>query len=255
MDPIELELPVVGVKFLDSAGEMSAGIYQGVSFCDAVRLATFGQALVVRPASISVCRWSGVILGLKQPKSAFEKSLEPRLPRTVEAVYVAPLAGFSHDIVPDAVIVRGRPAQLRELARRLGPGALSATYRGQIGRTALGVGESGLSIRVLLTHTANRLLASLKKWKRFDDIVRMAFKKESVTRAFEKMAKNALADMSICRNSTVLPYLEDGGNVSFFCTGAVIWGGNSPAHMTSGYPGRMAEAILEQVDFPGRKRS
>ena len=254
MDTIDLELPVVGVNILSySLDGFDAETYHGVSWCDAVRLATFGAETLVVPGSIDICKWSPIVLGLKAPENAFEESLEPRLKGNVAGLYVAPLSRFS-DVEPDVVIVRGRPAQLRDLADRLGEGALSTKYAGQIGRTALGVGDRGLSARVLLTHASNRVLAVLKHWKRFDDLTRIAFRNAKVTGMFEKVAKNAVADMSMCRNSCVLPYVEDAGNISFFCVGGVTWGGNSPANMTSGYPGSMAKKILEAVKFPGKKK-
>jgi len=45
-----------------------------------------------------------------------------------------------------------------------------------------------------------------------------------------------LADMSVCRNSTVVPLLVGRVNVSFFCTGGITWGRNDPDHLTSGWP-------------------
>jgi uncharacterized protein (DUF169 family) len=105
----------------------------------------------------------------------------------------------------------------------------------------------------MLSRSSNSVLAVLKRWKKFDEATRIAFKDYRVTGLFEKVAKNAVADMSMCRNSTVLPYVEDAGNISFFCTGGVSWGGNSPSNMTSGFPGRMAGAVLEQLEFPGKR--
>lgn len=254
MDKIVLELPVIGVKVLaGSVDGCDADVYSGVSWCDAVRLATFGQELLVAPGSIDICKWSPIILGLKKPENPFEESLEPRLEKPVAGIYVAPLPRFQG--TPDVLIVRGRPSQLRELAARLGDDTISRRYSGQIGRTAIGVGERGLSARVMLSRVSNRALAVLKRWKRFDDITRIAFKDYRVTGLFEKLAKNAVADMSMCRNATVLPLIEDAGNISFFCVGGVTWGGNSPYNMTSGFPGRFAGDILEQVDFPGKVTS
>jgi len=252
MDPIVLELPIVGVRIQkDSLEGCDAPVYSGVSWCDAVRLATFGEELVVEPGSIDICKWSPVILGLKQPGTAFEKSLEPRLETRVAGVYVAPLWRFG-DLAPDAVIVRGRPGQLRELAARLGPAALTETYSDRIGWSATGVGERGPSARVMLSRTSNRALAYMRRSRHFDEAVKFAFRSDKVNYVFERVAKNAVADMSVCRNSVVVPYLEDAGNISYFCTGGVTWGGNSPAHMTSGFPGRMLDAILAEVEFPGK---
>ena len=46
----------------------------------------------------------------------------------------------------------------------------------------------------------------------------------------------AMADMSVCRNSTVIPLLSGQVNVSFFCTGGITWGRNHPQYLTSGWP-------------------
>lgn len=251
MEPIHLELPVVGVRFLDSAAGVEAEQYVGVSYCDAVRQATFGRPVILEPGCISTCKWSPIVLGLKSPESDFEKSLEPRMEAGTAAVCVAPL--WALDGTPDVVIVRAKPGQLRDLARSLGEGSLSGKYAGQIGKTALGVGDEGLSLRAALNGAVNRSVAALKRSRTFDRVTKNAFASEKVSAFFEKLAKNAMADMSVCRNSTVLPFKEDAGNVSFFCTGGITWGGNSPACMTSGWPGRMTPEILELVDFPGRR--
>ncbi len=252
MEAIELELPVVGVQVLEDASRCEGRRYQGVAWCDAVRRATYGEDLLVEPGSIETCKWSPVVLGLKEPENEFERSLEPRFEWPVAAVRVAPLWRIGE--VPDVVIVRGRPARLRELAARLGDGALTERYSGQIGRTATGIGGHGLSARLLLSRTSNRALDVLKRWDRFDEATRRLFNDYRVSALFEKLARNAVADMSLCRNSTVIPYMEDCGNLSFFCVGGITWGGNSPAHMTSGYPGGMIGSILEQVEFPGKER-
>jgi len=58
MDTIVLELPVLGVRIIEEGVEdVKADAYQGVSYCDAVRLATYGQELIVKPGSIEICKW------------------------------------------------------------------------------------------------------------------------------------------------------------------------------------------------------
>lgn len=254
MDTLTLELPLIGVKLLEDStkGFEGADDYRGVSYCDAVRLATYGQELLLKPGCIEVCKWSPVILGLKQPENRFEEGLEPRMEAPVAGVYLAQLSRFSAEAPPDVVIIRGRPGQLHRLSEMAGEGSLQTRYRGQIGRTALGEDDKGVKARALLTHGSNRALARLRNWKRFDDITKVAFRSSKVTGAFEKMAKNVVADMSVCRNSTVLPFLEGAGNISFFCTGGVTWGGNSPANITSGFPYRTVEKILDRLNYPGK---
>jgi hypothetical protein len=60
--------------------------------------------------------------------------------------------------------------------------------------------------------------------------------------------------MSVCRNSTVIPFLEDAGNISFFCTGGIAWGCNPPDFLTSGFPYGMIEKVIDRLDFPGKGR-
>jgi uncharacterized protein (DUF169 family) len=253
METITLELPVIGVKVLDSLdGFEDLEPYHGVSYCDAVWLATFGVEQLVAPGSIEVCKWSPVVTGLKEPESVFEKSLEPRLCEPAAAVYIAPLSRFREGVRPDVVIIRGRPEQLRRITGALPDGSLVERYRGQIGRTALGVGDRGLSAKVLLVGVTNRLLSGLRRWKRFDDLTRTLFRSEKVTGTFERMLRNTMADMSVCRNSSILPYVEDAANISYFCTGGVTWGGNSPAHMTCGMPYRLYEMIEDGLSYPGK---
>lgn len=255
MEKIKLELPVIGVKFLPDStkGFQDADTYRGVSYCDAVRLATYGQELLLEPGCIEVCKWSPVVLGFKAPENRFEESLEPRMGALLAGVYLAQLSRFGAGVEPDVVIIRGRPGQLRRLAEMAGEGSLQERYRGLIGRTALGSGDKGASVKALLTQGSNRALSRLRQWKRFDDFTRVAFKSHRVTGAFEKLAKNAVADMSMCRNSTVLPYTERAGNISFFCAGGVTWGGNSPATVTSGFPYGIVKDALLEVDYPGKK--
>jgi uncharacterized protein (DUF169 family) len=82
METIDLELPVIGVKILkDSLEGFDAETYGGVSWCDAVRLATFGVKSLVVPGSIDICKWSPVILGLKEPENPFR--VVPRAARHV----------------------------------------------------------------------------------------------------------------------------------------------------------------------------
>lgn len=250
MDMTRFEVAPVGVKVLRSPdGFEAVEAYKGVSYCDAVRRATLGEELVVTPGSIEVCRWSPVVLGLKKPEGDFESGLEPRLEHPVAGIYLARLDRFGRSfaspgggaggIEPDVVIVRARPPALRALAAGMGEGALQQRYRGRIGLSALGVWERGANWRVVLVRALNYSLGVLRRLGWFDSMVKAAFSREAVSRAFEMAARDNVADMSVCRNSTVVPYLEDACNISFFCTGGITWGCNSPRNVTCGFPSRL----------------
>ena len=249
---MKLDVLPVGVKVLRSLdGFQGLEVFRGASYCEALEHATSGNEVLVTLESIDVCKWSPIVLGLKEPESPFEKGLGPRVDEPVAGYYLAPMSSFREGLAPDTVIVRGRPEQLREITDSLGEASLIRRYSGERGKTALGVRERGWSLRVKFTHRLNRLLARLGKLKSWDRFTRVAFRSEKVSSAFEMLLKRTVADMSVCRNSTVIPYFEDAANISFFCTGAVTWGGNNPANMTSGLPGELYDRVRERLEFPG----
>jgi hypothetical protein len=82
----------------------------------------------------------------------------------------------------------------------------------------------------------NRGLAALAGSQRWQDLTHRLFRSRLVTAGFEALISRTLADMSVCRNSTVIPLLSGQVNVSFFCTGGITWGRNHPQYLTSGWP-------------------
>lgn len=255
MSKISFELPLIGVELLDSLeGLEDIPRYRGVSYCDAVRLATFGEDLLLEPGCIDVCKWSPVILGLKEPEVPFEINLEPAVGRRLAGVRVAQLARLLEaGEVPDVVIVRGRIADLNRLAGAIGEGALQSKYRGRIAASALGRGGGGVGPKALLAGVTNRVFGFLRKSKLFDRFSRRLFKSQAATSAFERLIRRAIADMSVCRNSTVIPVLEGAGNISFFCPGGITWGCNPPDFLTGGFPYPMIEKVYGSLDFPGKR--
>ncbi|MDD5448818.1 MAG: DUF169 domain-containing protein [Actinomycetota bacterium] len=253
MNTISLELPPVGVRRIgkDKGENLSASIYHGVSYCDAIRLATFGEELLVIPGSIEVCRWSPVALGLKKPESKFEEGIKPRMEET-KGYFIAQLRSFTEDRQPEVVIIRAHPRELRSIfGEREGKGFID-DYHEDLGISALGVLGGRLGFRGFSSILSNRIASALTSWKRFDDFTRKAFKSERVTQLFDEVIRRYFADMSICRNSTVIPILKGAGNVSFFCVGGVSWGKNKPGFMTSGLPYEIFKEVEEKLDYPGK---
>jgi uncharacterized protein (DUF169 family) len=194
MDWTNLEPSPVGVRVLTKAA--SAPLYQGVSYCDAVRRAGEGETLRVLPGSIQVCRWAPVVLGLKEPRGRFEKHLTPRLSCPVVGLLLAPLDRFPGE--PDVVIVRTNRETLQTMLASLGHGQLWAGHEGKLDRSAVPLFVDGRA-------TAHHRLVGV-------------------------------VNRSVCRNSTAIPLLTGRVNVSFFCTGGITWGRNRPDHLTSGWP-------------------
>lgn len=253
MERVKLDLPIIGVSLYRETGNgypVGSAVYHGVSYCDAARRATYGEDLVVAPGSVEVCKWAPPVLGLKSAEGDFEKSLEPRMDGRVTGYRIAPLGRFTDGEPPDVVILRGPPAKVLTLIDLLGRDCFACEYEGHIGRTALGTVEGGRGFTSRLVNLTNRALAWLRGMRWFDAFTRRAFKSELVTRAFERVIRSTVADMSMCRNSTVIPYLTGRGNVSFFCAGGVTWGDNSPSNVVCGLPFTLFEKVEKLLEAP-----
>lgn len=241
MDWRQWDPPPVGVGLLSSPHQAPVNertgfpLYQGVSYCDAVRRAGEGEILRVLPGSVQVCHWAPVILGLKEPQGRFEQGLSPRLDYPVPGLLLAPLDRFPGE--PNVVLVRAGPGVLGPMLQRLDPEWVWAGHRDRVDRSALsrlagqrqppGQGLVGL---------VNGMLAALARSARWQALTRWLFRSKVVTVAFEAIISRTLADMSLCRNSTVIPLLTGQVNASYFCTGGITWGRNRPEHLTSGWP-------------------
>ena len=257
-----LDPPPVGVRLLpvDHArgAELDAiPVYRGVSYCDAVRRAGEGEPLRVLPGSLQVCGWAPVVLGLEEPAGRFEEGLEPRLAYPSGGLLLAPLECFPGE--PDLVLVRGTPALLREMVRALDPDDLWGEHGGRLDRSALSLfdpthstpGKERAGGRAAFITGTNRVLAALARSRRWQALTRWLFRSRLVTVGFDALISRTMADMSVCRNSTIIPLLSDRANLSFYCTGGITWGRNRPDHLTSGWPWpQFQQAVQATVPDP-----
>lgn len=260
MDELQLDLPPVGIQVLPPTGAQTVPVYQGVSYCDALRRAGEGETLRILPGSIRVCRWAPVVLGMKEPEGRFEENLAPRLAFPIAGLLLAPLDRFPGK--PEVVVVRARPEVLQEMIHVVGPlGAddrlplLWDGHQDRLDRSAIPLlaGER-VTLRRELIGAVNRMLAALARSVRWQTFTRWLFRSNAITAGFDALISRSLADMSVCRNSTVLPLLTGCVNVSFFCTGGITWGGNHPEHLTSGWPWSVLERLRDS-SFAIRRRS
>jgi hypothetical protein len=191
--------------------------------------------LRVLPGSIEVCGWAPVVLGLKEPEGRFEEGLAPRLAFPVAGLLLAPLDRFPDE--PDAIIVRRSAEVVRAMVQHLDREELWDGHQGQLDRSALPhLLQEKPGSRQGLIWGVNRLLSGLARAQCWQRLTRSLFCSRLVTAGFEALISRTLADMSVCRNSTVIPLLSDQVNVSFFCTGGITWGRNRPEFLTSGWP-------------------
>jgi len=233
----------------DDAAEVP--VYHGVSYCQAMRRAGAGEALRVVPGSITVCRWSRVVLGHKPPKGRFETGLVPRLPYPHAGLLLAPLDGFPGE--PEVVVVRAPMEAMRRLIEAVPAADLWAGHAGRLDRSALPLLMEGQNVargqgRVVRGHiiaAVNRTLATLAPLPAWQTLTHRLFRSQAVTAGFEAILARALASMSMCRNSTVVPLRTGQANVSFFCTGGITWGRNRATYLTSGWPLSMYQSRID----------
>jgi len=238
---IHLPLPPIGAKIFATAPAWAAEVapWRGVSFCEAVSAAATRGELWVGPNSLTTCHWAPIVLGFAEPQTAFQQSLEPTLPFITPGVLLAPVDRFRDGQTPDVVIVRAGAETLREMAARAGwdNAAWEHVEDKRIAKSALReLRDDGGDWRTTFSHLFNRTLAALEKAPGWKPLTLFVFQNRRASGAFEEFIKRALASMSLCRNSLVIPYQTGKFNVSNFCAGGMTWGGNYPFHMTSGWP-------------------
>jgi hypothetical protein len=216
-------------------GAANVPIYRGVSYCDAVRRAGEGDVLRVLPGSILVCQWSPVVLGFQDAKGRFEQGLEPRLDFPSTGLLLAPLDRFPGE--PDVVLVRASAKALQEMAGAAGQEWVwkDSNSRLDLSANRLLSGQQA-SAREGIINVVNRPLAALAHYAAWRRLTQWLFRSRAITVAWEAVISQTMADMSVCRNSTVIPLLTGRANVSFFCSGGITWGRNLAGHLTSGWP-------------------
>jgi uncharacterized protein (DUF169 family) len=250
---IRLPLPPVGVAIgVDDARAAGVPRYEGISYCDAIRRATAGERLIVRADSITTCRWSPVVLGLKTAADDFERALTPRLPAEARTLFAARLDRFPEGMSPDVVILRGPLASLRPLLAAVGEERTATEFidRWRVAASALALLKEGGEVADTRFHrAARRVLGRLRPLPAWRKLTAFLFRSGLVTRGFDQVIKRTMADMSICRNSTVIPYLTGKANLSFFCTGGIAWGLNDPDLLTSGWPIDLYREIERLIDW------
>jgi hypothetical protein len=109
--------------------------------------------------------------------------------------------------------------------------------------------------RATFIAATNRVLASLARSRRWQGLTRWLFRSRLVTVGFDALISRAMADMSVCRNSTAIPLLSDRANLSFYCTGGITWGRNRPDHLTSGWPWDLFRQAVQAVPAHDRPDS
>ncbi|HPM77203.1 MAG TPA: hypothetical protein PK961_08935 [bacterium] len=254
MEPIRLPIEPIGVKIFSAtpAWVDSLPPYRGVSYCRAVHETPCLGECWLDASSLTVCGWAPVALGMKAATGEFGQSIEPRLEHPIAGVYLTTLSKMRAGVAPDVAIVRGNAETLRRLIDLIGwdCAAWEHVEEERVQKSALRLlREGNRGWRYRLVQPVNQTLFYLKRMPGFAQGIEFVFKSETVTHGFDRLIKRAMADMSICRNSTVIPHLTGLLNASFFCTGGIAWGHNHPSLMTSGWPWALWEQIANEVTW------
>jgi len=177
------------------------------------------------------------VLGFKDRDPKLDLKVDVVLPRDTARVLVAPVTAYADDAPPDVVVLRAFPDQVRRILDTLGWENFNEQLAGRLDCSALEVFKSGgESFDKKRVQAVNTLLAGLNRSEAWRDFTKWIFDRQWTTYVFNLLLERYLANMSICRNSTVIPYLTGKANVSYFCTGGIAWGLNKPRHMTCGMP-------------------
>ncbi len=257
MSAIKLPVPPIGVKIFAAkpAWANAVRLFDGISFCHAVATATAGAEVWVEANSIKTCRWSPVILGFKSAESKFDHSLKPRLAAGTVGVYLAGLDRFRPDLTPDIVIARAEPETLRAMIETLGwdHAAWEAVEEQRLSRSALRrLRDQKPTWRSRLQAPVSKSLAAMRGAPGWTKLTTKVFKNRTVTKVFDRVIDRTMADMSICRNSVAIPLLTGKVNISYYCTGGITWGANSPRTMTSGWPWELWRQLQQKLGRPVR---
>jgi len=250
IDVARLDPPPVGVGLLGSAQEHGeVPVFAGVSYCQAVRQAGEGQALRVLPGSIEVCQWAPIVLGLRPPEGHFEQHLAPRLEYPTPGLLLAPLDQFAAwQGEPEVVLLRTTRQALDSLIRMVGRDQVWQGHGGRLEWSATPLFSGGrFTFHYRAVQHTNEALAFLARSRRWQAVTHWLFRSRLITASYDALISRTLADMSICRNSTVIPWQTGQVNVSFFCTGGITWGLNNPDHMTSGWPWTVFQRLRGSV--------
>ena len=255
--PIQLNLSPVGVRVMNHLPpDMSLpDIFSGVSYCHAVFLAGAGREILVTPNSIDTCQWVPVVLGFKVPENQFERSITEHLEHETAGVYLARIDLFNPGLEPQVVIIRTTPSNLRLIFNYLGKDAFIGPSSYTRDATALSLFHEDSSDKTggLVMKWFNRFLDYMNRFSWWQKFTEFLFSSTTISSIFDRFITRYMANMSMCRNSTVIPLKTGKANISNFCAGGIAWGKNSSSHMTAGFPYHLYRQLEEYIDYPGKK--
>jgi hypothetical protein len=254
--PVKIDIPPVGVSILTEIPASLSGVevFSGVSYCQAILMSGRGKQLVVKPESIQVCQWVPIVLGFKSPENNFERSITPHLEPGTSGVYLASIDMYDRSLTPDVVIIRTNFYNFSLIFQYLGKELFIDPAQYNRDATALSFyhGNTARGVNGLMLKWFNRFLDTMNRFSWWQKFTEFLFTSTTISHLFDKFITRYLANMSMCRNSTVIPLKTGKVNISNFCAGGMAWGKNSPSHMTAGFPFHIYRNIAHLLEYPGK---
>lgn len=263
MHDLVISRPLVGVYFIPPNAPKNQqplkqniwkniSRYQGPSFCAAIHeLDLQNKPFILTSDSIRVCKWSPIVLGFKFPQNLFERSLDPCLKYPIQRILIGPLSFFQENrLNPVIVLIRGTPLVHQQILKTLGIHHYLSITSSLLHLSAVQFFKGRISIlKITFLQLLNTCVSFIQKYPILEQVTYQLFQSTIVSFIVDFFLIRMASDMSMCRNSTVVPYTTGKGNISFFCIGGITWGKNNPREMTSGYPYELFEKVANNYMF------
>jgi hypothetical protein len=272
---ISLDIAPVGVKFLkekEMPGNFDLVKNTDVpSYCAAIKILQDEEnkyGVLVTKNSIKVCKWCFPILGLKKPEKKLGRKITPILEEPVEGVFVFDMntPNENHPLSdslknPDSVIIRSSKENFADIINQLNINNFTRDYDYDLKVSNITIFDSQTkySKRTKIRRSAKKVSIRLFNWafnskllnnRVMNKFFNWALKKYSFSRMMEPILSKTMTMASVCRNSSVIPYLTQKGNVSYIDGGGVSdWGGNSRKNMIMGLPYHLYQQLEPDLVF------
>lgn len=251
MPEINFQVKPVAVKAFASPVEdlqYKVNVFRGLSYCEAVNKAISNEELLVLSDSIHTCQWSPVVLGLKEPENSFENRLKPRMEKMWGYYISSLLSIYKRGYEPDIVLLIGSPRFLQLVLSQIGWNNCALHLAGELDKSALHLlKEERFSFKSSLTVGFNRMVFSLSGSEWWNQFTQKLLSSPLACNIFDRFISSFMSDMSVCRNSTAIPYQTGLINASHFCSGGIGWGTNYPEYMIAGIPFYLFRILREQT--------
>jgi uncharacterized protein (DUF169 family) len=247
---ISLEETPIGVKFLH--GEEMPNDYSVVknpavrSYCDAIRLLRDikeHKGIIITLDSIKICKRCPTILGLKTDDK-INKKLMVKIGDSIIGVFVFNIntPTMNHPLSyainnPDVVLIVGTQSCFTDIIDVLGIENFTDKHINMLETSALSLFSKTKNVS---NDTKNKRPRNMRNF----NFLKRIFPFKLITRN-----QATIAVSSLCLNCSVIPFLSQKGNVSYFCSGGLSWGGYTEKNLVMGLPDVLYKRLEPMLEF------